>query len=270
MAPQSIRIFSDAFRAVWKNKRLWLLHFLLNAGIVGAAILWLKIPDASAWQLVFSATVALLLVVGALWLHAGTLAYFLEAHQTGQASLAIGFKTGRRHLLAFVLWAAIFAVCIYAVLQIPDTDAFDSWLRSSMPAFLRRHISLQAVDWVTGWAIALLLYVLVPALLLPLATQFAGRGLSLGAGLRAWRQTAGRISYWVWFAILTLLGIYVPHLIANWAPQFSSLWLENLSLVIRFVIAFGLTITAWLVLTSMLGRLGGGDGSKSVGGDAPA
>ena len=269
MAFQLIGLFGNAFKAVWKNKRLWLLHFFINAVIVVGAILWLKIPDASAWQLIAAALAALLLAIAALWLHAGTLAYFAGAHGAGETSLSAGFKTGRRHLLAFAVWAAIFACLIYAALQIPDTEAFDSWLRSMMPAFLRRSISLHAVDWVINGLVNFVQYVLVPGLLLPFAVQFASHGFSaLGSTFKGWRQTVAKISYWIWFCILALLGIYVPNLIANWAPNLSSLVLENLSIAMRFAIAFGLTVSAWLMLASMLGSLGSGKRSESASGDA--
>ncbi len=269
MAFQLIGLFSNAFKMVWKNKRLWLLHFIINAVIVMGAVLWLKIPDASAWQLAAVVVAALLLVIAALWLHGGTLAYFASAHGAGEISLSAAFKTGRRHLLAFAVWAAIFACVVYAAFQIPDTEAFDSWLRSMMPAFLRRSISLHTVDWVINWLVNFVQYVLIPGLLLPFAVQFASHGFSaLGSNFKAWIQTIAKISYWIWFCVLALLGIYVPNLIANWAPNLSSLALENLSIAVRFALAFGLTVTAWLVLASMLGRLGSGKGSESASGDA--
>jgi len=269
MAFQVIGLFGNAFKAVWKNKRLWLLHFFINAVIIVGAILWLKIPDASAWQLIAAALAALLLAIGALWLHAGTLAYFAGVHSTSEISLSAGFKTGRRHLLAFAVWAAIFACVVYAAFQIPDTEAFNSWLHSMMPAFLRRSISLHAIDWTVNWAVNFLQYVLIPGLLLPFAVQFSGHGFSaLGSTFKAWMQTIAKISYWIWLCILALLGIYVPNLIANWAPNLSSLALENLSIAVRFAIAFGLMVTAWLMLASMLGCLGSGKRSESAGGDA--
>ena len=279
MAFQFIRAFSDSFKAVWKNKRLWLLHFVVNAAILTGAVLWLKVPDASAWQLLFATVAALVLVAAALWLHAGTLAFFLAIRGTGEGSISAGFKTGRRHLVAFALWSAIFAVLICIVLQLAgkatDTDAFASWLRSIMPAFLRRSISLDTVDSVVNWAVNLVLYVLIPALLLPFAVQFAGHGLSaFGSSLKAWKQTVGKFSYWAWFCVLALLGIYLPNLIAHWAPELSSLILENLSMAVRFALAWAFAVTAWLMLTSVLGRLGSGAtagrGGESAGSDAPA
>jgi len=271
MAFQFIGVFSDAFKAVWKNKRLWLLHFVLNAVIVVASVLWLKIGDASVWQLIFAAIVALLLVVTALWLHGGTLAYFLDVHGGGGTSLSAGFKSGRRHLLAFAAWTIIFAIIICNASKLGNTDAFDSWLRSSMPAFLRRMISLNAIDGVVGWSVNFLLYVLIPGLLLPFAVQFANHGFSfLGSSFKAWKRTVGKFSYWLWFCILALLGIYLPNLITTKAPIPASLWLDHLSLVVRFGFAFALTITAWLVLTSVLGRLGSGKGSEGPSGNAPA
>lgn len=269
MGRQFVAVFRDSVRAVWKSKRLWLLHMLLNPTIAVVAILWLKIPDSSAMWLVLLALVALLVVIGALWLHGGTLAYFLDVHSNAQTSLAEGFQRGRRHLAAFALWAVIFCVCICAASQIRNPDAFDSWLRSIMPAFLRRHIGLEVLDWVVNWAIALLLYVLIPALLLPLGAQLAGRGFSaFGASVRAWKRTVGKLSYWVWFAVLALVGVCLADWIASSHPDLSSLWLEHLSLVVRLAVALALAVTSWLVLASMLGRFGSGEGSQNAGGNA--
>jgi hypothetical protein len=275
MAAKFIRVFSDAFKTARKSKRLWLLHFFVNAALITLAALWLKIPDASAWQLLFAALSALVLVVAALWLHAGTFAYFLGAHSTGETSLSAGFKTGRRHLAGFAVWSVIFALVIHTILIITgpatDTDAFGSWLRSIMPAFLRRLISLNAVDSAVSWTLCLVLFVLVPGLLLPFAVQFAGRGFSaFGSGFKAWRQTVSKLSYWIWFCVLALLGIYVPNRIASWAPNLSSLILEHLSLAVRFALAFALAVTAWLILASLLGRLGSGTGVDGAGTDAAA
>ena len=80
--------------------------------------------------------------------------------------------------------------------------------------------------------------------------------------------------YWAWFCVLALLGIYLPNLIAHWAPELSSLILENLSMAVRFALAWAFAVTAWLMLTSVLGRLGSGAtagrGGESAGSDAPA
>jgi hypothetical protein len=275
MAVQFMRVFSDSLKVVWKNKRLWLLHFFMNAIIFAGAVLWLKILDASALWLLFGLVVALVLVVAALWLHAGTFAYMLGAHSAGETPLSAGFKTGRRHLIAFAVWSVIFAVLVFVVSLItgPATDngAFASWLRSIMPGFLRRMISLDTVDSTVNWSLNLLLYVIVPALVLPFAVQFAGRGFAaFGSGFKAWKQTVCRISYWFWFCLLALLGIYLPNLIAHWVPGLSSIPLESLSMVVRLALAFALTVTSWLILVSMLGRLGAGVGGESPSGDAAA
>lgn len=250
-------IFGDSFKAVWKSKLLWLLHLVLNAVIVVVSILWLKIGDASALQLIFAAIVGLLVIVTTLWLHGSTLAYFLDVHGGENASLSAGFKNGRRHILAFAAWAIVFAIVFCCASKLGNTDAFDSWLRSSMPAFLRKMISLNAIDSTMSWAVCFLLYVLIPGILLPFAMQFANHGFSsLGSTFKAWGRTVKKISYWIWFCILALLGIYVPHVITAKSPIPDSLWLDHLSIVVRFGFAFVLTITAWLLLTSVLGRLG--------------
>ena len=52
--------------------------------------------------------------------------------------------------------------------------------------------------------------------------------------------------------VAALLGIYLPYKLIGWHPQLSGLQMQTTSLAIRFVAAFLMVITSWLMLASLL------------------
>jgi hypothetical protein len=49
-----------------------------------------------------------------------------------------------------------------------------------------------------------------------------------------------------------VLGIYLPYKLIGWHPHFSGLQMQTTSLAIRFLAAFLMVVTSWLVLASLL------------------
>jgi hypothetical protein len=49
-----------------------------------------------------------------------------------------------------------------------------------------------------------------------------------------------------------LLGIYLPYKLIGWRPHVAGLQMQTTSLAIRFLAAFLLTVTSWLLLASLL------------------
>jgi hypothetical protein len=81
---------------------------------------------------------------------------------------------------------------------------------------------------------------------------FAGfGGRSLAAAWKVFRR--GR--YWVSYLAVFALGIYVPVQLVHWVPEVESLGAQVASLAARFLAAYLMMVTAWLVLASLLGRL---------------
>jgi hypothetical protein len=49
-----------------------------------------------------------------------------------------------------------------------------------------------------------------------------------------------------------VLGIYLPYKLISWHPQFSGLQMQTTSLGVRFLVAFLMVVTSWLMLASLL------------------
>jgi len=100
-------------------------------------------------------------------------------------------------------------------------------------------------------------WVLLPLLLLPWGAEVAANGFA-GFGGRSLR-TAWRVfrrgSHWSSYVVLFALGVYVPSQLVYWIPEVQSFGGQAASLAGRFLAAYLLFITAWLVLASLLGRL---------------
>ena len=56
--------------------------------------------------------------------------------------------------------------------------------------------------------------------------------------------------------LLALIGSYIPYKLIGWHPQLPGFTLQTASLIIRFTTAYLLAVSAWLILASLMGRLG--------------
>src|SRR5215470_13137422 len=101
---------ADSAAALGNSKRLWFLHFLLNAALFAAFFAWLRIPDQRASQIVLTVVAGIVVFLLALWLHASTLAYFQNYHELSEASLGSAWRRTFSHLPAFLICLIIFAV----------------------------------------------------------------------------------------------------------------------------------------------------------------
>ena len=54
-------------------------------------------------------------------------------------------------------------------------------------------------------------------------------------------------------AALALLGVYAPYRLIAWHPRVAGVAMQTVSLVVRFMAAFLLAVSAWLVLAALLG-----------------
>jgi uncharacterized membrane protein len=93
----------------------------------------------------------------------------------------------------------------------------------------------------------LLLWVLLPAVWLPIATTVAAAGLPLKRMARSLRVLK-RAIYWLWFCALMLIGGYVPFKLVRWVPELSDLRKQAWSMGLRFFVAYVTLITAFVAL----------------------
>ena len=258
----------DSLMAVVHSKRVWLLQFLLNPALFALASLWLLIPEAHAWQIVATVMAILLVVLIFLWLQSATLEYFDTFHAEGSARLRESFKPA--NMVAFAVWAVVFAFLIHFVNHVGNEIAFQlsTYLRSSSPNWLRRMISQDRMDALVALKFWVLLCIVIPGLLLPLGLQTAKLGFGgFGKeGRRAWRHTLGSRVYWSVLIVLAIVGIYVPSELINWMPEMSSITGEAVSLTLRLLSAWFLAASSWTMLVSILGRLGKPDRTRDITG----
>ena len=174
-----------------RNGRLLLLHIFANPVLFGFFALWLLIPVASGFHLVLNFIVAVALLGVVTTLHAGTLNYYSDC-QFGGTPFISPFRRALRHLLPVAICVAALCVFWLFVDKLESYQiTFPTYLRSTFPASLRRHVTLSSLEHLFTAAIFFVRWIFVPALILPLTFQAADRGFrGFGKdGLSAWSRT---------------------------------------------------------------------------------
>ena len=127
------------------------------------------------------------------------------------------WRESLRRVPALLVWGAVFALAIWASQR------------------------LKAPAWI--W--------IIPAvLLLPLAAQVTAEGIR-GLFRMVWRAR-----YFPTAVVLIIAGAYLPYVLIGWRPQLSGLAMQTASLAVRFAVAYLVAVSAWLVLASLIARLG--------------
>lgn len=247
---------SATFISVFHHPRLWLLQFFGNAVIIAIFMLWLHIPDAYWWQLFFQAVIALALLIGALLLHGGTLNYYSDITEGKDAGLKAAFKNALRHLPAFAISVAILYVVFLFVRKLDYQYELPGYLRSEMPAWLRRLISEPAMDNLYEAFAFIIRWVVVPALILPLCLLCARMGFRGFISFRPWWKIIRSLAFWIVLILAVLLGVYCTGKIMDWLlnPKSASLGAEKVWLVFRLFVVYLLVLFSWLWVCCMIVR----------------
>lgn len=232
--------------------KLWLLNLIGNALLLAAVYFWLLLPDAHGWQVAASGVLAIIVIFFGLWLRTGTFAYFRVAEFRDHATAWRAFRHAVRHMIALAIWAIPFAALEWWLLSLRKyAPQFGVWFWQKSPAFLRFG-SPRRVFHVADWLLWLLIWLLIPAVWLPLATTVAAGGLKLKRMARSLRLLK-RPVYWLWFCALMLIGAYVPYKLVWWIPNLSDLRKQAWSLGLRFFVAYVILITAFVALLLVVG-----------------
>ena len=183
---------SGVLSAVWRLKRLWVLHVFGNLALAAALYGWLWIPDAAVWQLALSAVAAVAIVFVALQLHGESLAVFIFAHHGEDSHAWVTFRGVTGRVLALALWAVLLVLLLLPGYWYAEkTHDSGVWMASLLTESLRKPVSPEDLTQVIDYLLALNQWFFVPAMLMPLTVSavrdgFAGFG---PVGLRR----AGRI-----------------------------------------------------------------------------
>jgi hypothetical protein len=226
--------------------RLFAIHAVGNALVLGLAYYWLGIGESSAGALVWSAALAVVILSMACCLHGGALVFF-RADQP--RSLSAAFRTVLRHmaplLAAVILIAAVYwLLAQWAAYSATPALRIASWCTLKLRKPIKPATVLRAFDLV----LALVRWMAIPVFVLPMFSGIAARG---------WRGAAEfgrhRRSRFYWFAapVLLLCALALPWQLVGWVPRVPSFTLEMLSFMVRAAAAYLLFIAGWMFLASV-------------------
>ena len=256
----SAQLEREAAAAVWRAKRLWALHVGGNLLLAALAYGWLAIPDARLWQVAASLLFGAALALAFLWLQGSTFEFFAQTHAGGSAGASVraAFRATLRRLPALVVWVLLFGLVLWAIGWAGGWVRYAAdWLGSLLTMTLRTPVSPQSVAGVLNTVLWVLAWVWAPLRLLPLAVEASTNGFGGFGGAR--RAVAQRVfrrgRYWLGYLALLALGTWLPTVLIDWIPEVESLWAQATSLLLRFLAAYLLLVTAWLLLASLLARL---------------
>ncbi|HEY5177471.1 MAG TPA: hypothetical protein VII95_18080 [Terriglobales bacterium] len=232
--------------------KLWLLNLAGNAALLSAVYFWLLMPDAHGWQVAGSGVIAIVVVFFGVWLRTGTFAYFRVAEFRDNATVWRAFRHALRHIVALAVWGILLAAIALGLNSLRKyAPQFGVWFWQKAPSFLRFG-SPRQVFHAADWLLWFLLWVLAPAVWLPIATTVAATGFRLKRMARSLRVLR-RPGYWLWFCALMLIGVYVPYRLVWWIPAVEDLRKQAWSMGLRFFVAYAILVTAWVALLLVVG-----------------
>jgi hypothetical protein len=237
--------------------QLWAVQFGATLTLVLITYGWLLLPDEHSWQVITSVGLGVALVGLALWLECATLAFF-----TGPAGgVRAAFRVSARRVPAFGTWFALF-IMIQRALHGIRTGVPVAGVRAAQVIPVGPRPAMSALDWV----VIILEWVIVPAVLLPVAGEIAKGGFagwtphSIRCGLRKLRSGF----YWIAYFVAVLVGAYLPSKLIAWVPAPSSLVREAWSLLWRITVAYILAVSTWVAFAWVLGRNTAADHSPAA------
>jgi hypothetical protein len=255
----ALTIARKSISGAFHNWRLLLIQFIGNPLLFLLFAGWLLIPVANTLYIILNALVAILLLAATVTLHGGTLNYFSEKDISLSAPLKRMFLRALRNIVPILICATVIFLLWMLMDKFDDLqETFPTYLRSTLSASMRKHISVSALENTFGVIAFALRWILIPGLILPFAATASNngfRGLGPG-GFRRMKNAIGIFSYWLILTLAAIVGVYTAETILDLTPNFatSTYHHEIFSLVIRLLISYVLALIAWMVTCSVLGR----------------
>jgi len=227
--------------------KLWLLNLVANAGLLGVWYFWLLIPDARGWQVACSATIAIAVVALVLWLRAGTLAWFRIAEFRKQGTIWCAYRHALRHVPALGIWVVVFVLFAWMLWGLHGyVPQFAVWFRQKLGAGPPPRNIMRDLNWL----LLVIVGLVMPGLWVPMATTISSVGFQpehIVLSRRVWKRPL----YWVWFCLLLGVSIYIPYKLVWWIPDVQTLRQQAWSMGARFLIAYLIGVTGFIVLIWM-------------------
>ena len=224
--------------------KLFLMHLIGNAALLGLAYYWLSVGESSTSMLALSIAILVIFFGGAVWLHGSALAYF----RSGRGELRQSLSAGVRHLPPLLLFAIVtFAIDMSLGAWDPSSLLLSiaSFFTMTFQKPVRPQILLriwEVILWLLRWCV-------LPVILLPLAAaiaQWSGFG-EFGAQIRNWK-------HWLLIPALLLVGIWLPLRLVAWVPIKGTFSAELISFVLRFAAGYLLFVAGCLAVAFVTSR----------------
>ncbi|WP_263359720.1 hypothetical protein [Acidicapsa ligni] len=221
------------------NVRFILQQIILALLVFGLSVLWLRIPDASAIDVIGSVLLALIV---------------LAVAGIGESSLILRLS-GQHHTLSKLLRGALLLFIGAALwlgwsvlLQHLHGDDYlrAGYLNSRFPHSLRNLFSFEHILLCFGWLWATLRWIMAGIIAVFVFTLTASI-----RPLRAIVRALSSLSYWSVLILGTASAIVITGLLLEWTPG-QGLTIEMLSLVLRLSVAMILDATIACFLLAIL------------------
>ena len=246
----------QVFVPFFGNFRVWLLQLFGSAIILLATAGFLRTGE-TFFQLALGALLVLVAVVGWMTLDGGTFNYYLDQQRNQAALIKPPFLRALKHLLPVLIVAAVFFLLRIWLEGLDDYHySFPGYLRSELPAWLRRHISETNIQNLYDLFLFFLRWIVLPVLLLPVASLCADKGFRGFIAFRIWvRMFLSRL-FWGVAIVASILGVVIPVALTGWKldPRTASLAEEKFFLAFRIALGTILVLSAWLMVSFTLAR----------------
>ena len=222
--------------------KLWLLNLVANALVLAVGYFWLIIPEARGWQVAGSAMLAIAVIFSVLWLRAGTLAWFRVGEYRKSSNIWPAYRRSLRYIPALAFWVLCFVVVAWGIWELRTyVPQFAVWLRQKLGAGPTPRNIMRDLNWL----LLLVVFLVMPALWLPIGTTVAASGVHpehLARSRRVWKRPL----YWLCFAALMAALLYVPYKLVWWIPELETLRQQAWSMAGRFLLAYVIGISAFI------------------------
>ncbi len=239
------------------NFRVWLLQ-LFGSAIIIAAIAGFLRTGETFFQLVLGLILVIIAVVGWLTLDGGAFNYYLDQQRNQTSLIKPPFLRALKHFVPLLVVATIFFLLRYLLEGLDDYHySLPGYIRSELPAWLRRHISEARIQSFYDLFLFFLRWIVVPMLLLPIASLAADKGLKGFVAFRVWAKMFLSGLFWGVVILASVLGVVIPAALTGWKldPKTATLTGEKFFLAFRIAIATILILSAWLMVSSTLARV---------------
>src|ERR1051326_6204887 len=191
----------DTLKALINNKRVWLVHVIMNALMLMGFFYWTQIPEETGWQFSLTLAAGIALVFIMLCLHGATFDYFRADSDHGLMSALRNFPA---RFPSFLLWSLFFGFVLWLIGSLWDhQQQFGGWARHSLPLFLRRRVTPHTMISLAHWLVWFLYYFVWPILFLPVGAQVARKGFRGFYGL-TWIKAGRNLRFWAFYVVCFL------------------------------------------------------------------